>query len=342
MGSSKDLALPEDLLRRLQDFGAELNRRRVSVQALDEILADLDRLPPDRIVRAAAQIGDAVSDGFWYGGYVSHDQQLVRRREAAGLLELRPTLGRLLVFHRDGHVRELALATLGAPATSPFAVAAIAYRLNDWAAPVRAAAEDCARRVFPATVPTIIAPAAFALLTRRRDWKRWGAGSTALEEAFFRADVVAELAAMVATARLGPIGRVLRGALERPPIDRHLMRLARTAFLPDVRALAFRCLVEGRASWQVGYRSEWVDKVYGLSRRVPVVETRPVERFMPPEVLIDEAARDRSAMVRRVAADGVVARRRDLPNLDALIALLAQDPSGPVRERIGFVVRERG
>ena len=76
-----------------------------------------------------------------------------------GVLERRdgvlPTLARaatlnfawLFLFHPSGYIREAALDSIVTPPTSAFFFAALAWRLNDWAGPVRKAAERCAVRV---------------------------------------------------------------------------------------------------------------------------------------------------------------------------------------------------
>ncbi|MGB6119056.1 MAG: hypothetical protein WBF87_12630, partial [Mesorhizobium sp.] len=57
---------------------------------------------------------------------------------------------------------------------------------------------------------------------------------------------------------------------------------------------------------------------------------------------IGVAARDRSAAVRTVAADAMIARRETLPGLAELIELLRDDKSPAVRERIDFLDRKAG
>ena len=63
-------------------------------------------------------------------------------------LLLTPGLASLFIFHRNGRVREAALARLSGGLPNPFLFAAVAWRLNDWVPQVRAAAVCCARRVF--------------------------------------------------------------------------------------------------------------------------------------------------------------------------------------------------
>ena len=138
-------------------------------------------------------------------------------------------------------------------------------------------------------------------------------------------------------ATAGSMGALLRHMLRGPEVDRHLPDLSAHAILPSVRSVALRTLIEGRASWPEGYERKWIDKSHGLSRRV----TRFGERALPdapsPGPLIAQGARDRSPVVRRVAASGLIRHRDSLGNVADIIQLLALDSSRAVRERIEFL-----
>ena len=122
-------------------------------------------------------------------------------------------------------------------------------------------------------------------------------------------------------------------------MDKHLPRLASTAIQPAVRAVAYRCLMSGKATWTIGFEWAWVDKVYGLRKRVPKLETREIQRTDSVAEIIKEAIRDKSNVVRIVAADGLIAAQSQLPNAEELIARLANDKSPAVRERADFMLR---
>jgi len=64
------------------------------------------------------------------------------------LLAANPNFAWLFLFHPSGYVREAALCYVDAPPESSFFFTALAWRLNDWAAPVRQAAEHCFKRIF--------------------------------------------------------------------------------------------------------------------------------------------------------------------------------------------------
>jgi hypothetical protein len=91
----------------------------------------------------------------------------------------------------------------------------------------------------------------------------------------------------------------------------------------------------------VGFEWAWIDKTYGLRRRVPKLATRDIRRTRPAAELITEAARDKSSFVRRVAADALITKRAQLPSEEeeALIAHLEKDRSSAIRSRADFMRR---
>jgi hypothetical protein len=338
-------ALPEEASTRLDQVGSELAHGRVDAAAVEDALRALDSVPPDRIERARWEIAERC--GLWTRSYGPQNplQRIValldeppaaRHRR---LLAATPGLACLFLFHGDGFLREAALDRLEEGARSPFFFAAIAYRLNDWAAPVRAAAARCAARVFPRTAPAIVAAAAVSLLGRTATWGRWGEEAVLLDHAFARDDVGASLAATIGAARTGPMPRVLRHALRHQAMERHLVALATHAAVPAVRALALRTLIEGRAAWPGALEKKWIDKSHGAYRLVHALEARLLERPLSLPALIALGAVDEAVAVRRAAADGLVAHHAALPNRDEILCLFLKDKSRPVRERAEFLAR---
>jgi hypothetical protein len=252
-----------------------------------------------------------------------------------------PGLELLSLFHQDGFVRQAALEQIEGPLTAPFWFAAVAYRLNDWAEPVRTAAYRCAERCFPQTHANVIAEVAPRLLERTRDWKRWTNEGSLLDAAFGRADVADALSKQFATAATGPLGRVLTQALRWETMDKYLVGLSRDAVQPAVRAVALRTLIRGRATWSVGYRLAWVDKTLGKTRREPALKERELSRPVSLRMLIENGARDRSVIVRKIAADGLIEFHRQILDADRLIEMLSTDRNGAIRERIIYLVRAR-
>jgi len=313
--------------------------RRKSDRELAEILADLSTLPANAVVRASQEIAKAARLGWWQQERSLIDQLLGGSVSEPDLLARNPDYAWLFLFHPSGYVREAALDSINSPPTSPFFVSALAWRLNDWAAPVRQAAERCAKRILHRTAAPVATNAALYLLDRRLAWGRWRDEPKALDAVFERKDVIAALVMHLQEHSTGALATCLRHALRYPNIDEHLPRLAAEAVQPQIRAVAYQCLIFGRARWAVGYEFAWIDKVYGLRRSVPTLETRQIASIRPTADLIREAAYDKSPFVRRVAADALIADQTQLPDAAALIAHLAKDRNSAIRSRADFMLR---
>ncbi|HZF94567.1 MAG TPA: hypothetical protein VEZ20_06795 [Allosphingosinicella sp.] len=324
------------LLRRAGD---DLHRR--GSPAVAEALDFLDTLPAGAVVRADLVVrlearlyhSPVRIPGRFLGGLLS--------RRAGNPPDPDPDFAPILLFHGDGRVREGALNLLDGPVRSPFFFGAIALRLNDWAPPVRAAAAAAAARVFPATPAATVADAALSLLGASRLWRRWGPEEALLDAAFSREDVAAGLADRLAAARHGPMPSVLRHALRRSGMDAHLPMLAADAVIPGVRAVALRALIERRALWSAGFERQWVDRSMGVWRRKRVFAERPVATSLEAEPLVLAGAHDRSALVRKVAAEALSRRHTELANAEEVLALLVDDPNLSVRGSAAFIARAR-
>jgi hypothetical protein len=337
MASQPRSVLPTSLSAKLSALHTSSGRKK-SDQELEEILVDLSALPANAVVRASREIAKRARLGWWQRERSLIDQLFGSSVAEQDLLARNPDYAWLLVFHPNGYVREDVLNSIDSPPTSPFFFAALAWRLNDWVAPVRQAAERCAKRVLHRASPDVAAKAALYLLDRRLVWGRWSDEPRVLDTVFGREDVIAALARQLQQST-GVRATSLRNALRYPDIDQHLPRLAATAAQPSVRAVACQCLTSGKASWSVGFEWAWVDKVYGLRRRVPKLEARDVRRTRPAAEFIREAAHDKSPLVRRIAADALIAARSRLPDEAALVAHLAKDRSSAIRSRADFMLR---
>jgi hypothetical protein len=263
------------------------------------------------------------------------------RRKALSQLSRTPGLDIVFLFCPDGYVREAALNQL-ASASSPFVLTAVAYRLNDWAEPVRRAAKVCAGRVFASAPVGAVAEAALFLTERKSFWTRGEAELALLDGAFSRPDVVDALSGLILSGHTGAVSRAFSHALAGDVLDHRLLEFATRATNPAVRVIAARTLIDGKTSRRVGYDRQWLDKTYNLSRRVPRFASRPILRPQPVEALIALTANDRSAAVRRVAAEGLVRFRHEIRNPWPLLALLKDDRSQAVRQRIQFVADDLG
>jgi len=248
----------------------------------------------------------------------------------------------LFLFHSSGFVREPALNAIQLPPNSPFFLSAIMLRLNDWVEPVRTAATKCAKRVFPTVNPKVAADTAQYFLHYYWTWGRWQEEQRGIQDELFgRADVIAQLANQLAEGITGALATCLRHALRYPAIDQYLQLLAGSAKQPAVRATALQCLITRKASWPIGYRPQWIDKIYGVQKLVLVVQDRKIPVEIPVEQLIRNGLADRSPMVRRVAVDALIANRRTIPDVDVIVASLLKDKSPSIRERADFLLRHR-
>jgi hypothetical protein len=332
--------LPPSLAEKLATLASP---RWKSDLELESILAGLSALPANLIVRTSREIAFAARLGWWplthslASGFV---QEPIFVRDLA-LMRRNPDYAWLFLFHPNGHAREAALETIQTPPTSPFFLSALAWRLNDWAEPVRRAAERCIRRILHLIDPTIAADSALYLLDRRLAWGRWRAEADTLDALFERRDVLTALATRLLTKPNGPLGKCLRNALRYSGIDAHLPQLAASATQPLVRAIAYQCLLGGQARWVVGFDWAWIDKVYGQRIRLPKFASRAVQREPSIADLIWQAARDKSVVVRQVAADALIADHVKIPEDYRLIAHLAQDRNASVRARADFLRRHR-
>jgi hypothetical protein len=245
----------------------------------------------------------------------------------------------LFLFHPSGYRRVAALHRINTAPASPFFLAALAWRLNDWVPQVREAARLCAERELPLVDAEVAATAAPYLLGRRITWSRWTQEKDTLDQVFARRDVLEALVAQLLVGTTGPLAACLRHTLRFVDIDGHLIELARRARQPSVRALAYRCLIAGRVDWIVGFEWMWIDKVYFLRRRIPKLGTRLIAQVEPAADLVREAAGDKSALVRKVAADALIAKQCQLPDQQTFVARLANDKSAAIRSRADFLLR---
>ncbi|MBR0898276.1 hypothetical protein JQ616_25225 [Bradyrhizobium tropiciagri] len=338
---------------------AALATRPATNHELHDILTELATLPAHLVVRASREIATVAGLGRWQPEerprqVVPSDQaslfQQIKDRFVPKpppvsfppdqeLLVANRDFAWLFLFHPSGYLREAALCHIATPPSSPFFLAALAWRLNDWVEPIRRAAMECFSRVSADIPAAIAAEAAIYLLERRFVWGRWSDEVATLDPIFARGDVLAALAAELERRPTGRLSGCLRSALRYPGIDQHLPRLATAAIQPPIRAIAYQCLILRKLSWPVGFDWVWLDKVYGLRRRIPKLDSRDIESDQLLADLIARGIRDKSAFVRKIVADAMIAVRSQVAEEGPLVALLANDPNPAVRSRGDFLVR---
>ncbi|WP_308719525.1 hypothetical protein [Komagataeibacter xylinus] len=301
-------------------------------------VAGLDGLPAAQVVTASVRIRNALCCFC----YPVTDPEKDRRR-ICGVLAGMPMLAQVLILHRDGHVREAALNALATVPRSPFMLAALVIRLNDWAGPVREAAARCAGRLFLQVAPDVAVAMGLALRGSWQDWTRWAPMQAACMELLFaRPAVRVQLVARFATVCDAPLGVTLRYFLRTPLLDAALPMLAAMARQASVRATALQVLLWGQARWKTGTRQEWVNKSLGLDRPVPALMRRDVRQPVDRNALIATALHDRAAMVRRTALRALAQCWRDFPDLALIVPVLEADPSPTVRRWAGYLQRHAG
>lgn len=327
--------LRETLFGAVEALGFALERGRDTSRLAQDTVSSLGAMPPQFVQDAAELINSALASG---SAYANPKQSLLGRKlVASGLFNKLPGSPWIEIFSINGRIREAALANIQGPAPTPFFVAGLAYRLNDWVPQVRAAAVACAERVFPLTDAATIAGAAPVLLGRRWLWKRWSDEGAIIDELLHRPDVAEFL---FHDLRGGRASSLFRQALRLPSLDKRLPELATSASSPQVRFLASKALIDGKVQWVTGREQKYVDKVYNKRRWVPVLKERQVKRSLSTGDLIELAAVDRSPLVRKAAADGLIQHRAELLNIRQIAKLLRDDKSPAVRERIAFVDRK--
>ena len=317
-----------DLLARI---GAGLEAGKIDQLDVAAAVEMLCRLPAACVVRAEAQI---VNDARLWPRTASWTPPLL---QSAKLLSETPGLEYVLLFHRDGYVREAALNKVNGPLPSPFAVAAIAWRLNDWVDEVRTAARACAERTFPLTAARTLADAQLALVARIARWGRWGPNVKIVQDAFARSDVKDTLRDVLLTTKATGAGTALRAALRSPGLDPYLPQLAQSARLAEVRGIALRALVTGGPAWRTGSDWKWENKPFGIKRWFAIVARREIAHGHSIEDIVRNGARDKSAGVRRAAADGLIHHIATLACVSEIVQILANDPSPSVRQRIEYI-----
>lgn len=311
----------------------------------------LEQVSPDSIQRFDREIGWAMPSAT---ARIKHDGSFFGRLKAAlfwwrepsyqlgmfELLEQEPDLAWLLLSHRYGYLREAALNSLNRPPSSPFFLSLLIFRLNDWVPEVRAASQACLARLLTRIDATVISAVTPHILARAVQWRRWQGAPPLLDEMIFQDSVLDKLAVGIQDSLSGAQAMLLRLAMRRHGMDRHIPLLARQAVQPSVRACALKILLEGQVTWPTHYERVWIDKSSGRDEWRLAYAKRSIEHSFSLEELSLQGARDKSAFVRKIAATALVQNRHTLGNRDEIIALLKDDRSSAVRSAVDFVIRD--
>ena len=247
----------------------------------------------------------------------------------------------LNLCHPDGRIREQTLHTLPARIPSTLYAILVLLRLNDWAIPVRAAVRCRLADFAAATAPQHLAAALGYIL---RYWTSWGRMSPASKQdalAVLLSDAVAaQLATALARSPAGPMTTLLAQLGQIAAIDPHLPYLAVQAIQPALRAKAYQSLLSGKTTWVAGKEQEWIERRHNLYRWRTHLDSRPLTITVEHNHTLQQAAVDRSPIVRRVAADAIIAALPHLgPSEQHLAARLAADPNRSVAECGACILR---
>jgi len=329
--------LPPELNDVLLRLGAKLETGDLLDIEVQEVVEQMAGLSPatvvefDNHIAAAAKLwhrptGNRFLPRLW--GRLSDTEQLLRT----------PLLEYIFLFHRDGRLREAALQRVVSGIPSAFFFAAICWRLNDWATPVRKAAAKCAERCFPATDPAVIASALSELMYRKDSWGRWRDERQLFEDQMSRPDVARSLVAIIAKRPTGAMAKLLRSASKTPHLDGYLEEVFLAAVQPAVRAAALTMLLKREAVWPAGRGWQWIDKSMGLRRWVMTFDRRAIDIPTALEDLIGRGVDDRSSMVRGVALSGAICHLRGTAIERVYADKLQHDRSRSVRDRAKFIL----
>lgn len=247
----------------------------------------------------------------------------------------------LNLCHPDGRIREQTLHTLPARIPSTLYAILVLLRLNDWAIPVRAAARCRLADFAAATDPRHLAAALTHTLRHWTSWERMSPASKQDALAVLLSDAVAaQLATALARSPAGPMTTLLAQLGQVATIDLHLPHIAAHAIQPGLRAKAYQSLLSGKTTWVAGKEQEWIERRHNLYRWRTHLDSRPLTITVEHNHTLQQAAADRSPIVRRVAADAIIAALPHLgPCEQHLAARLAADPNRSVAERGACILR---
>lgn len=243
----------------------------------------------------------------------------------------------LSTLHGSGYVREAALNQLTSPAATPFILATILLRLNDWVPQVRSAAARCIARITPDTPAPIVAEAIVSILIVSKDWGRWQRKQDVLDNLITRQDVAKELAILIANATTGPSTRLLNRILKTSALDEELLNLFHAANQPDVRAAALTVLLDGMARIETGKKQQWISKVDGRYHIEPVITERRIAINVDQLHLIRAAVVSNYAHVRKAALNGLIRHFLDTDDAKQIAQLLLTDKSPTNQQKAAFI-----
>ena len=243
----------------------------------------------------------------------------------------------------DGYKREKVLRTISGKVPNAFFFLMLFRRLNDWAPVVREAASIKVLELARKSDPDDMVEALLVVLSY---WNSWGRISDSEKQVILnvvRLDKIAEkLKVKLINSANGSMTNLLTQLARASIVDDDLVEIAKHAIQPSVRAKAYRFLFEDRVYWIEGRKFEWTDKRYCLGRYVPIVAERKLCEYPYKINLIKYGKDDRSAAVRRVAAEFLISMLTSLEieEVRNIAEQFSTDKSKSVAERGLFILRQ--
>jgi hypothetical protein len=190
------------------------------------------------------------------------------------------------------------------------------------------------------TAPNFVADALCHELTHWGSWGRIGAADREAIASLTELPAVGQaLKSRISSGVVGPLARLLSEVGRVPSIDPWLSEIAREAVQPLVRAKAYRCMIEGRMTWVMGQKWVWTQIQWCKGYGEPVLASRELSSRWPLGPTLRVAASDRSAIVRNVAALGLIAHLEAIGDeASELARRLSNDVSPYVAERGRFAL----
>ena len=240
----------------------------------------------------------------------------------------------------DGYQREKTLRTSREGAPNGFLFAIVLRRLNDWVPQVRAAAREYVPKMAANTKPEYILEALWAILPYLHTWGRLQVEDLEVLTSLLTVNgIPSQLGSKLIEATAGPAASILGQAGRQPVLDKFLPTISEKAIQPAVRAKEYRSQLEGRIVWFEGWEWVWTDIRWCQGQYKPVLGERKIHVYRSFLETLEQAARDNSPVVRRVAGDALIAKLDSIGAEAIPIAeILSGDPYPSVAERGKFAL----
>lgn len=246
-----------------------------------------------------------------------------------------PQTAALFMHSHVGYFREQAVNCFEPVDTA--GRAALLLRCNDWVENVRVAALSKLGILARGWTAEELKGLVLFTVDRINEWQRGGAVAAGVLQDHPEWQKALRLVLLQETN--GPMVGLLRKNLRSKGSDHLLPELAVDAKSALVRAVAAKAILEGCARWHASTEWQWIDKIYGLRRKVQKWSKRdiPFQTAVQRDVLAT-ASQDKSAVVRKLAAEYLI--REGIEAHPAIYHLLIDDKSNGVRERMCFCKRK--